>query len=167
MDEKEFKRRVEQLEKIGNILEKLPAEIRSDAFNFLKDAIAERSSISSAKNVPGKTKAESIESTEEEFFRKFDLKKPADNANLIAAYFYREYGTEPFTAEEVRQKASEIGITIPTRPDNTFRYATEKTKKLFALAGKGTFKPTVHGEAYLKETYGVNKGTKKRPVESK
>lgn len=64
--------------------------------------------------------------------------------------------------EEVRAKADAAGITIPARVDKTFLQATEKGKKLFARAGPGKFKPTVHGEANLRATYSVNKGTKKR-----
>ena len=74
----------------------------------------------------------------------------------------REYGAEPFSVDEVRQKADDVGITIPARIDMTFQAAKEKGKKLFARAGRGRFKPTVHGEANLKATYSVKKGTTKR-----
>lgn len=167
MDEKEFKARADRLQHIGKVLEKLPAEVRSDAFDLLKGYVAEHSSGSSpAKKEVHKPEREDPGDSEREFFCAFDHDKPADNAKLIAAYFYREYGVEPFSVEEVRQKANDVGITIPARVDMTFRQAKEKGKKLFAPAGRGKFKPTVHGEANMKVVFSVRKGTNRRPGET-
>lgn len=162
MDDKEFKERAGRLEQIAKVLQKLPPEVRSDAFGLLKGYITEHSSASTIKKTPAKASREVGSDTEEEFFSAFDHTKPADNARLIAASFYREYGAEPFSLNEVHQKAEDVGITIPARIDMTFIQAKEKGKKLFARAGTGKFKPTVHGEAHLKATYSVKKGTKKR-----
>lgn len=162
MDEKEFKTRASRLEQIAKVLEKLPSEVRNDAFDLLKSYVTEQASESPAKKAPAKAKREVSDDSEEGFFGAFDHDKPADNAKLIAAYFYREYGAEPFSLDEVRQKAIDVGITIPARIDMTFLAAREKGKKLFAGAGTGKFKPTVHGEANLKATYSVKKGTKNR-----
>jgi hypothetical protein len=162
VDENEFKTRAGRLEQIAKVLEKLPAEVRSNAFDLLKAYVTEHSSGSTTKKPHVKDKHQAVENTEEEFFSAFDHDKPADNARLIAAFFYREYGVEPFSLDDVRQKANDVGITIPERIDMTFLQAKEKGKKLFARAGTGKFKPTVHGEANLKATYSVKKGTKKR-----
>jgi hypothetical protein len=62
--------------------------------------------------------------------------------------------------------ADDAGVTIPDRLNMTLAAAVENGKQLFASAGRGLFKPTVHGEIYLKTTYGVKKGTKKRGPES-
>jgi len=101
----------------------------------------------------------------EKFFSSFDQKKPADNGLLLAAYLYRRYGTAPFTAVEVNDLAKDVGITIPERVDMTLVNAQRKGKALFRRIGKAEFKPTVHGEAYFKETYKVKKGkaVKKQP----
>ncbi|MGQ0553922.1 MAG: hypothetical protein ACT4PU_11970 [Planctomycetota bacterium] len=163
MDDSEFRTRAGRLEQIGKVLEKLPAEVRSDAFDLLKGYVTEGSSESPPKRKPDKPQREETDGSDEEFFSTFDHDKPADNARLIAAWFYREYGVEPFSLDEVRDKATGVGITIPERVDMTFVSAKEKGKKLFARAGIGKFKPTVHGEANLKATYTVKKGTKKRP----
>jgi len=163
MDEKEFNELASRLEQIGKVLEKLPSEVRSDAFDLLKGYVTEPSSGVPRKKASTKPSRKVGGDTEEEFFGAFDHDKPADNARLIAAYFYREYGAEPFSLDEVRQKASEVGITIPARIDMTFLQAKDKGKKLFLRAGTGNFKPTVHGEASLRAAYSVKKGTKKRP----
>lgn len=162
MDDKEFKWRSDRLEQVAKVLEKLPAEIRVAAFELVKGFVtgqtAEvRTKVKSAE-APGSTPLRS----EEEFFASFDNDKPSENAKLIAAWFYREYGADPFSIDEIREKADAVGITIPARVDMTFLQAKEKGKKLFARAGTGKFKPTVHGEANLKATYSIKKGTKKR-----
>ncbi|HXO22719.1 MAG TPA: hypothetical protein VOA87_22590 [Thermoanaerobaculia bacterium] len=122
----------------------------------------EHSSGPTAKKTSAKVKDEVPDDSEETFFKAFDHDKPADNAKLIAAYFYRTYGGESFSLDEVRQEANDVGLTIPDRVDMTFLQAMENGKKLFARAGKGKFKRTVHGQAHLKTTYSVKKGTQKR-----
>lgn len=162
MDDKEFKTRSSRLEQIAKVLEKLPPEVRGEAFELLRGYVTEHSAGARTKTKETKSQPDTATQSEEEFFAAVDHDKPADNAKLIAAWFYREYGAEPFTLDEVRAKADAVGITIPARVDMTLSQAKEKGKKLFARAGKGKFKPTVHGEANLKATYSVKKGTKKR-----
>ena len=162
MDNKEFKMRAGRLDQVAKVLEKLPPEVRSDAFHLLKDYVTEHSSETRTKKVEAKGQRDTADQSDEEFFAAFGHEKPADNAKLIAAWFYREYGVEPFSVDEVRTKADDVGITIPARVDMTFLQAKEKGKKLFARAGTGKFKPTVHGEANLKANYSIKKGTKKR-----
>jgi hypothetical protein len=162
VDDKEFKTRADRLEQIGEVLERLPAEVRSVAFELLKSYVTERYSEAPAEKERAKERNDVEDSSDEEFFSSFNHEKPADNARLIAAWFYREYGVEPFSVEDVSGKANAVGITIPSRLDMTFLSAKEKGKRLFARAGRGKFKPTVHGEANLKTNYSVKKGTKKR-----
>jgi hypothetical protein len=162
VDEKEFTTLATRLEQIAKVLEKLPAEIRSDAFDLLKPYATEHSLESTTNKKRARTKHEAADGTEEAFFGAFVHAKPAANAKLIAAYFYREYGVEPFSLDEVREKADAVGITVPARLDMTFLGAQEQGKKLFARAGLGKFRPTVSGEAHFKSTYSVKKGTKKR-----
>lgn len=162
MDNKEFKLRSGRLEQIAKVLEKLPAEVRGAAFDLLKGYVTGQTLNLRIKAKDAKAHGDTPLRSEEEFFGSFDNDKPAENAKLIAAWFYREYGTNPFSLDEVREKANAVGITIPARVDMTFVAAKEKGKKLFARAGTGKFKPTVHGEAYLKATYSVKKGTRTR-----
>jgi hypothetical protein len=170
MDEKTFKERVSRLKEVGKVLETLPAEIRALAFPLISDYVSSGAAHVSAagherkSHASGETKAQPVD--REGFFKAFDHDKPADNAKLLAAWLYREYGTEPFSGEEVNELATEVGVTIPGRIDMTFAQAKEKGKHLFARAGRGKFKPTVHGEAYLKATYKIAKGTKQRPGQS-
>lgn len=162
MDDKEFKTRSSRLEQIAKVLEKLPAEVRGEAFTLLKGYVTEHSSEAHTKTKETKGQRDAPAQSEEEFFASVNHAKPADNVKLIAAWLYGEYGAEPFSLEEVRAKADAVGITVPARIDMTLLEAKEKGKKLFSRASTGKFKPTVHGEAILKATYSVKKGTKKR-----
>lgn len=169
MDEAEFKRRAARLEQIAKVLDKLPPEVRGAAFALLEDYAVGTTEDPAPSRVQKKTPAASahrlpVGASREQFFAAFDHDKPSDNVRLIAAFHYREFGIEPFAVDEVTQIASDVGITIPDRVDMTLVSATENGKKLFTRAGTGMFKVTVHGEAFLKATYSVTKGTKKRVV---
>ena len=97
------------------------------------------------------------------FIDMFESDTESDNAKAIAAHLYREYGAEPFSLDEIRKLAKTGGVTVPERLDRTYVTAAAEKKKLFKrAAGKGTFRPSIHGEAYFKKTYGVKMGTKKR-----
>lgn len=163
MDEIEFKQLAIRLEKAAEVLEKLPPEVRHDAFCLMEDYV--RGSAGAEMPKWQGDAGESPAQGREEFFGAFSHDKPADNVKLIAADFYRQYGTESFSVKEALQAANEVGITVPSRIDKTLNAAKDKGKSLFTRAGRGMFKPTVHGEAYLKATYSIKKGTKKRQRE--
>ena len=166
MDEKTFKERSTRLTEIAKVLEKLPEEVRHDAFQLLTDYVTgQESDTTQGKTGQRGTANSADDGSKEAFFASFDHDKPADNVKLIAAWFYREHGTEPFSLDELRGQADAVGITIPAHPDVTLKAARDKGKKLFSPAGKGMFKPTVHGEANLKDTSSVKKGTKSRTKE--
>jgi hypothetical protein len=160
VDEKEFKERASRLQEIGKVLEKIPVGVQAEAFNLLKGYVAQHADAPVGKHKAAREQDDSGDDAD--FFGKFDHDKPSDNVRLIAAHIFREYGSAPFSAEEVRSVATSVGITVPDRVDATLRQAAEKGHKLFASAGRGKFKPTVHGESHLKTTYQVRKGTKVR-----
>ena len=160
----------------------LDESVRSAAFSVMRDYILEGTAADSSggerqaarRTQDGSTAAQTKAGTKvvapagfNAFIDKFESEIPNENARAIAAHLYREYGIEPFSLEEVRDLATKGGVTIPSRIGMTFLQAKANTKKLFKRAGTGRFRPTVYGEAYFKETYGVKKGAKKRPeVES-
>ena len=100
----------------------------------------------------------------EKFFGSFDHKKPKDNVLLIASWLYSQYGVVSIATKDIKDYADKTGLTVPTRPDNTMRSAKKNSKNLFRQHGNG-WELTVHGEAHLKETYEVKKGSKTRPSE--
>jgi hypothetical protein len=161
VDKNEFDKRVLRLQDVGKIIDMLPAEIRSEAFGLLKGYVSGRNEPDSS-GAQNKDEAGSDSSGDTSLFGRFDHDKPSDNVRLIAAYLFQQYGSEPFSADEVNAIAAEAGITVPARVDMTLRAAKENGKQLFVNAGDGMFKPTVYGESNLKDTYGVKKGNKKR-----
>jgi hypothetical protein len=98
----------------------------------------------------------------EEFFTTHEGGKPADNAYLVVAYLYSQYGATPFSMEDVRAVADHAGLTLPERVDVTLSGAKKAGKALFKRAGRGRLQPNVHGETYLKNTYEVTRGNKRR-----
>ncbi len=158
MDKLQLKEISEKLHEVAEIIEKMPSEIRLATFNILSPYITGKEQ--AGPRTPANEDYEGIE--KEDFFRSFDHDKPADNVRLIAGYLYSEYGTTPFGLEEISAIANDVGITIPERPDMTLKKATHNGKSMFTTSGRGQYKPTVHGEAYLKETYQVRKGNKKK-----
>jgi hypothetical protein len=161
VDKKEFDERVLRLQDVGKVLDKLPAEIRSEAFGLLKEYVSGRNTPDSgAARNEGEDGGDS--GYDANLFSQFDHDKPSDNVRLIAAYLFQQYGAEAFSVDEMKAIAAESGITVPARIDMTLRNAQENGKHLFLSAGNSKFKPTVHGESHLKEKYGVKKGTKKR-----
>jgi len=85
--------------------------------------------------------------------------KPSDNALMCAAIWFAEQGKDPFNFDQLRDLASELGITIPARLDMTIGNAKRDGKKLFkSKGGRGSYAPTTHGETVLKTTFGVKQG---------
>jgi len=166
LNKKEFDERTSRLQEIGQIIEKLPIEIRGDAFSLLKAYVTKNASsgndTSQAEQYIASDDNGDADSNEGGLFGKHTHDKPADNVRLAAAHLFEQYGSEPFTAAEIESVATDAGITVPSRIDMTLRVAKDDGKQLFMSAGKGKFKPTVHGEIYLKNTYKVKKGTNTR-----
>lgn len=167
MEKKEFDEIVKRLKEVSGVVESIPSEIREESFKLLKPYVMGSNAKRVAPAIENRQDHHtSDDDSDEEFFRRFDHDKPADNVKLIAAYYYKEFGTEPFSIDEMKEKADNVGITFPARPDMTLNSAKDKGRKLFQKAGKGKYKPTVHGEANLKSIYSIRKGTKKRETES-
>jgi hypothetical protein len=166
LDKKEFDERASRLQEIGQVIEKLPIEIRGDAFSLLKAYVTKNASSGNdprqaEQHVASDDNGDS-NSSEGGLFGKHAHDKPADNVRLAAAHWFEQYGSEPFTAAEIESVATDAGITVPLRIDMTLRVAKDDGKQLFMSAGRGKFKPTVHGEIYFKNTYKVKKGTNTR-----
>lgn len=148
---------------VNGIVKKLDVAIRQQAFSLLEDYILGEP-ISSNAQGPG-IKPELGERTEGgDFFTKHLHDKPSENALLLSAFHFKEYGDAPFTVAEMETLAAKVGVTIPDRLDKTLCQAKRNGKNLFLRAGKGAFQPTVHGETFFKKTYQVLKGTTMKPL---
>jgi len=92
------------------------------------------------------------------FFNRDEALKPADHAQLCAAYHFSTYGTAAFSLEELRAIAGEAGVILPDRLDMTLVQAAKKGKRLFQAVGKGSYKPTAAAGLAFKERWGVKPG---------
>jgi hypothetical protein len=94
------------------------------------------------------------------FFDRGEDLKPADYAQLCAAYHFSQYGTAAFSLVELRSIAREAGVIIPDRLDMTLNQASRGGKRLFQSAGRGSFRPTAVVGVTWGERWGVKPGKK-------
>ena len=161
MDENQYNKTVLRLKQVGEVIDRLPDAIQSQAFSFFTSYITGKPEAATHK--PSNDTAPKLDGSDldkESFFGANDHSKPAENVQLIAAYLYKEHGTAAFSVAEINEIATDVGITVPERVDMTLKASKSNGKNLFTSAGRGAYKPTVHGEAFLKETYSIKKGTK-------
>ena len=186
MDEKEFDERVTRLMKVNEALVQLDPAIRGAAFGTLEEYVTgdnikqasttstqrrktRRSSAKKSSSAGASNKKESVGDSSnlgrDDFFLKFSSDKPSVNALAIAAWHYNEHGKAAFSLGEIKEIADVVSLTLPDRLDMTFRSALHSKKSCFRTPSKGNFVPTVHGEARLKESFGVKKGNKPKRVD--
>lgn len=168
MDEDSFKERVERLNELNKVIEKLDPAIRAEAFALLADYVTGEPREAKGKGSAAHSSADAAhhhaEADDHDLFAKHADAKPSENVNLIAAHLYSQCGAQPFKLQEIRDKADEVGITVPASLDMTLKQAKRNGKALYQHTGRSEYKPTVNGELYFKQTYAVKKGTKARPA---
>lgn len=167
MDDSQIQDAKEKLAAINKIITTLDPAIRAAAFEILEPLFFDDSPVTREKGGdkrPKRTRRAGATDDAGKFFSSFEHDKPNENVHLIVAWFYSQYGVFPVSTAELRQTADSVGLTVPARPDATMRVAKVKGKKLYQKKPAG-YQLTVHGENHLKETYGVKKGTKPRPIE--
>lgn len=167
MDRKAFAELQDRLLEVNKVITKLDSSIRVAAFDLLRPYISTgKLDAPSDSHKPPAEETPSIDVAD--LIQKHGEGKPHENVTLLAAIWFSEYGSHPFSLDYIREKATSTGVTVPERPDMTLRAAMENGKKLYeAIGGKGLFRPTVVGEAFLKTTYRVKKGTKAPPAKPK
>src|SRR5712692_405390 len=148
----------QRLIEVNGIIQKLDPSIRVSEFELFKGYLLAGSPLAgshhSTENSPESGPqppglSEMIQSHAQE--------KPSDNAHLLAAVWFGQYGSFPFGLSAIKECAEAAGLTIPDRLDMTFTSAQEEGKRLYQSAGRGLYKPTVAGELYLKKKYKVTK----------
>jgi hypothetical protein len=164
MESSTFQGRVQRLKEVNEVIEKLDPAIREGAFSLLSEYVTGHADKADMQGTGHTKPTEQQDTLPSNLYERFPDGKPSDNAVMIAADLYSQYGTQPFTLDEVRNIANSVGVTIPTSLDMTLKQAQRDGKLLFQHSGRSEYKPTVHGELYFKKAYQVSKGTKQRPV---
>lgn len=160
-----FNELVTRLKRVNDVIKGLDEAIRADAFLLLRPYVESRVPAPAAPEA--KTGAGASSQAREPdlgtFLESRSVEKPSDALYLLAAYHFSQFGSAPFSVDEVRQIADSAGLTVPKRIDMTFESAKRDSKDLFRRAGRNQWAPTVAGELWMKATYGVTKGTKPKP----
>jgi len=139
MDKKAFSDLEERLLEVNKIVAKLDTSIRGAAFEFLKPYVAG----GTIKNPPQKDpdtddNDEASSGGLTQLVTKFGSdEKPSDNAKLLTAYWFSQYGSAPFSIKWLKATCDSTGLTIPDSPAMTLRQAKEKGKNLYKALGKG------------------------------
>jgi hypothetical protein len=154
-----------RLLEVNEVIKKLDESIRVAAFEFLKPYVVGGTI---KVNKPHEAPADPGGSSDDLAAMVLQYgsdEKPSENAKLLSAWWFSQYGAAPFSTKWIKETGASSGLTFPEKPDMTFRQAKSKGKGLYEALGEGgLIKPTISGEQYLKTTYGVKKGTKPVPA---
>jgi hypothetical protein len=165
MDKKSLEHVEQRLLEVNGVIQKLDPSIRASSFELLKGYVTSGTPSGQLGSIAESgEKSSSEDSGLAELMQTHVHDKPSDNAHLLAADWYGQYGSSPFALNAMKERAEAAGLTIPDRLDMTYTAAQDAGKKLYQSAGRGFYKPTVTGELYLKKTYGVAKGTEAPPT---
>lgn len=163
-EEGEFQKTSELLLRINEIVGKMDESVRIQTFDLLASKFIGKKMPSASPPVTPKEKDAPVAESEIDtsdlgtFIASFDTKKPADALNVLVAWLFSQRGSQPFSIKELKDLADDSGLTIPSRPDMTFKGSKSGGKALFVQNGKN-WKLTVSGELHIKETYKVTKGS--------
>lgn len=159
---------LQRMREVEQAVLELDESVRASAFSMMGGYILGEQTVSRRSASAGPDANEDVESTEGvglgDFFAGRDTDKPAEAVMAIAAYLFQQFGSEPFTLQEVRDIADEVGLTIPERIDMTLKGATRNGRPIFRSVGRGKYAPTVLGEATLKQDHNVTKGRRKKAL---
>jgi len=170
VDKKKIEEIQAKLLEINEVITKLDPAIRGVAFEMLApyyigDNTKPRETGSGGPPRKDTSSGEMVNTNDlSSFIESSGHGKPNENLMMLVAWLYSQYGSYPIQSKEIEDLSDTSGLVIPSRPDNTKRYAKEKGKNLFTQQGKG-WKLTVSGEIFLKNKYNVKKGSKPLPKE--
>lgn len=164
MDKKSLEDMQERLAEVNKVIEKLDESIRASAFELLKGYVVGVASSPNQAAKHGSAHTTNGATDLTALIEKHGTERPSDNVHLLAAEWFRQHGSAPFSLDYLKKAAESSGLTVPERPDMTLKQAQDDGKKIYQSAGHGFYKPTVTGELYLKKTYDVTKGTEPVPA---
>ena len=170
MEKGDFDQTVKMLREINGIITELDPAIREQAFDLLRPYVDSKAAKITPKptdsdETNGGSTSEGYPLISEEnaasFLSEHAVGKPSDNVKAIGALIFSEFGSSQFTPADVNGIADEMGVMVPDRVDVTLQGAAHNKNRLFTKVRSGVYKPTIHGQKYFQEFYGVAKGTRK------
>ena len=170
MDKKALEEIETRLLEVNEVIKKLDESIRVPAFEFLKPYIFGGTIVlpkGKGEQSHGGGSASGTPTDLAGLVEKFGRPdKPSENAKLLSAWWFSQYGASAFTTKWIEQAAASTGLTVPASLGMTFKQAKDDGKLLYKPLGKGGLvEPTVAGESYFQRTYGMKKGTQTPPTD--
>jgi hypothetical protein len=171
LDKKTLEEIEARLLEVNEVVKKLDESIRVAAFEFLKPYIVGGTIVvpkgKSEQPHGGGGSASGTPTDLPGLVEKFGRPdKPSDNARLLSAWWFSQYGGSAFTTKWIEDTAASTGLTVPASLGMTFKQAKAEGKLLYKPLGKGGLvEPTVAGESFLQKTYGLKKGTQTPPTD--
>jgi len=134
MDKKAFAELQERLLEVNKVITKLDSSIRVAAFDFLRPYILGRNIKAPLHHEPPAEDTDDAPTADlaglVEKYGSDD--KPSDNARLLSAWWFSEYGSAPFSMKWVKATGGSKGLTMPDKPDMTYRSAKVNRKNLYS-----------------------------------
>ncbi|HWA54940.1 MAG TPA: hypothetical protein VG816_12280 [Solirubrobacterales bacterium] len=166
MDEAAFKELAGRLKVASKVIEELDPVLREDAWAMLRPFIAADGEPVDEKHVErkpskrvGSSTGKSSGVSEDVLIEEHESDKESDNLYLVLAVLYQRHGRGPFSIAVIKSVGRELDLTLPARPDTTFRNSSKKVVR----KQDGGYKLQPSGEKWLKETYNVQKGKQPLP----
>ena len=150
MDKKALEEIEARLLEVNEVIKKLDESIRVAAFEFLKPYIVGGTILApkgKSEQPHGGGSASGTPTDLPGLIEKFGRRdKPSDNAKLLSAWWFSQYGASAFTTKWIEGTAASTGLTVPASLGMTFKQATAEGKLLYKPIGKrGLVEPTVAG----------------------
>ncbi len=158
MDKKQFQKLKETISQINSIVKSVDPVIKTQVFELLKpmiDAVPGDPAGDGEGRKEKRAQQHSDPKNVRAFYTSHNPDKPAKRVRIMAAWFYSQRGTNPFTLSELEELFDDVGVGHPGRLDMTLKQAREKGHHLFHTTERGKYRPTVHGENYFKDKLGV------------
>ena len=154
---------MQRMREVEGAVMELDESVRAVAFSMMEGYVLSGQVGANSVALRGRHEADSTEPEAlSDFFETRDVSKPAEAVMAITAYLFQQFGSEPFSPQEIRDIADEVGLTVPQRIDMTVKSAKKNGKPIFRSVERGKYAPTVFGEATLKADHNVTKGRRKR-----
>ncbi|KPN05196.1 hypothetical protein, partial [Xanthomonas arboricola] len=139
--ELDFDKTAEMLLKINDVVGKMDESIRVQTFDLLVSKFLGKQAPLKLAVIPSEKEESAVDDEVDTsdlgaFITSFETKKPADALNVLVAWIFSKRGSQPFSIKEVKELADASGLTIPSRPDMTFKGSKNAGKSLFVQSGK-------------------------------
>jgi hypothetical protein len=168
MDDAEFEASVKRLKAVNKVIEGVDPAIRADAFKLLQTYVLGKSSggedIDGAHN--GRNGGPATQALDDESIQNLIDEHMSDvateNGILVTAIFYSMHGRGPFEVKELSGFAATHGVLFPDQFHKTVAKRKHDGNNIVRKV-VGGYLITASGEAFLKQAYGVSRGTQPKP----